>query len=173
MQKSRIFRFAALLSLGVAGFGISSASAATGAFGGPVPERTSGNQTTSVSGVYQVTFNLTVASTLPANSTIVCKAAIVPALRSNGGMNQTAVIPLEIAASAIPVAGGTATCVVEIPFAWTLADKSNGALLSFEVKAVNAAGVLPDLVRSSVQQGIAEPYPAAGSTSSLTFNLTF
>ena len=126
---------------------------------------------TSVSGAYRITFNLTVASTLPANSTLVCKAAITPIVRASDGSLQP--MPLETVATLARISGGTAVCAVEIPFAWTIPDASSGADLSFEIDAVNPNGTAPALWRTSVQQGIPVAYPPSGGAASLTFNLVF
>ncbi len=72
-----------------------------------------------VTGVYAVTFNIDVVSTLAAGTTIFCKAQIAPALQGAEGQSGI-VIPVESAASVATVSGSTANCVVEIPFAWTL-----------------------------------------------------
>jgi hypothetical protein len=135
-----------------------------------LPEHDRGGTPTTASGVYQVTINLTVASALPANSTIVCKAAIVPVVR---GLDEVGSLPFESASSVATVSGGTGSCVVEIPFAWVLRGGSNGVTLNLEEDAVNASGALPVVVRTSVQQGVAAAYPTAGATSSLSYNVTF
>jgi hypothetical protein len=128
---------------------------------------------TAVSGVYSITFNLNIESTLPANSTITCKAQIVPAGANMNSFNfQYAAIPLESASGVASVTGSTATCVVEIPFSWTV-ESTRGVSLSYEVDADNAPGALPAVVRTSTQQGIAESYPSSGGTSAVSFNVTF
>jgi hypothetical protein len=128
---------------------------------------------TAVTGVYSITFNLTIESTLPANSTIVCKAQIVP---GNSALNsfapQSAAVPMESAGGVAQVTGSTATCAVDIPFSWTV-EASRGVALSYEIDAVNATGTLPAVVRTSVQQGIAESYPTSGGMASVSFNVTF
>ena len=172
MPRSKFAFLTSAFAFAAANLGIAAAVAVPASSAVIAPERGPGSQSTSVSGVYQVTLNLTVASTLPANSTVVCKAAIAPALRGNASFSPAA-LPLETAASVAQITGGTATCMVEIPFSWTLSGTSSGAALSFEVDAVNSGGALPAVLRSSVQQGIQEPYPAQGGTSNLIFNLTF
>jgi len=131
-----------------------------------------GGAPTAVSGVYSITFNLSIASTLPANSTIVCKAQITPGIAGFGNYNAQAV-PVESASGVASVSGPTATCSVEIPFAWTVETARGGAALSYEIDAINAAGSLPAVVRTSAQQGVAESYPSPGGTSSVTVNVTF
>ena len=130
--------------------------------------------TTTVSGVYLVTFNVNIASTLPAGATIVCKAQIVPSQGGGGFLNhQLAAVPVETAAGLATVTGSTATCAVEIPFSWTVNGAQSGVSLSYEIDAVSSSGSAPLLVRSSAQQGIGEPFPAAGGSASVSFNVTF
>jgi hypothetical protein len=138
------------------------------AFSAPTTER-KGSGPSTVAGVYSITFNLNIASTLPAGTTIVCKAQIAPNLP---GL-QSGVVPVETAAGVATVTGSTATCLVEIPFSWTLNNAKSGAVLSYEIDAVNASGALPVLLRTSALAGTAEPFPAAGATSDLSFSVTF
>ncbi len=133
-----------------------------------------GNTPTTVTGSYAITFNVNLASALPAGSTLVCKAQIVPG--NNGfqyGGAQLNAQPVESAAAMAVVSGTSATCVVEIPFSWAVLNAQSGAVLSYELDAINVTGSLPVVVRTSVQQGIPEAYPASGSSVALTFTPTF
>lgn len=121
-----------------------------------------------VTGAYSVTYNIDLVSTLPVGTTIVCKTQIAPALQGAEGQSGM-VVPVESAASVATVSGSTATCIVEIPFAWTLSANQTNVLLSYEIQAVNATGTLPLVVRNSVLQGTSEALP---STSRLTFAVT-
>jgi hypothetical protein len=149
------------------------ALAAAAAWAGPGPERPGperkGPTSTTFTGTYSVTFNLTIASTLPSGSTITCKVQILPGV---SGM-ESAAVPVEAAAGVAVVTGTAATCTVEIPFAWTLSNTRGGVSMSYEIDAFNATGTLPNVVRTSAQQGMAESYPASGGTTNLTFNVTF
>jgi hypothetical protein len=148
--------------------------ASASAWSRPVAEHHGSNPTpTAVSGVYSITFNLNIASTLPANSTITCKAQIVPASSSFNGLASQEAAPFESAAGVATVTGSTATCSVDIPFSWSLQSTRRGVALSYQLDAVNAAGSLPAVVRSSVLQNIQESYPASGATSSISFDVTF
>ena len=160
MDRSRIARFllAAMLF-------------STSAFAGPVAEHR--NVAATVSGVYSVNFNLNIQSTLPANSAVVCKVQIAPPAFFSNLNPQAAAAPVETASGVAAVTGSTATCLVEIPFSWTVETMRGGVVLNYEIDAVNASGTLPALVRTSIQQGIAEPYPAPGGASTLNFNVTF
>ena len=145
------------------------ASGAALAAGGPEHR----SNPTTVSGTYSITFNLNIASTLPAGATITCKAQIVPS-QGGGFLNQqAAAVPVETAAGLATLNGSTATCVVEIPFSWTVNGGQGGVLLSYDLDALNSPGAAPAVVRSSVQQGVAEAFPSAGGSASVTFTVTF
>jgi hypothetical protein len=146
------------------------ASAAASAAG--VPELRGSSLT--VSGIYSLTFNLNIASALPAGTTITCRAQIVP---NQGGFDprnqQPAAIPVRIVTGLAALTGSTAICAAEIPFSWTVMSAQGGAVLSYEIDAVSNSGSIPLLVRRSAQQNIGLAFPASGGNSSLRFNLTF
>jgi hypothetical protein len=131
-----------------------------------------GSSPTAVGGTYSITFNLNIESTLPANSTIVCKAQIAPS-SSLASILSAQAAPTESASGIAVVTGSTATCAVEIPFAWSVESTRNGVSLSYEMNALNASGSLPAVVRTSALQGVPESYPGSGETSTLSFNVTF
>lgn len=132
------------------------------------------NSPVAVSGVYSVTFNLSILSTLPARTTMTCKAEIAPGQGGSGlGNPHPAQGPVETAAGLAVVTGPKATCAVKIPFAWTVTGAQGGVVLSYEIDAVSHSGAAPLLVRSSARQGISTPFPAAGGNASLSFNLIF
>jgi hypothetical protein len=112
---------------------------------------------TTVSGVYSVTFNLNIASTLPADTTITCRAQIAPnssdLALSNPGR---AVTP--VAAGQATVSGSQATCAAEIPFSWTLTAANDTVTLSYQIDAVSRSGA----VRSSARQTVRAGLPASG-----------
>lgn len=128
---------------------------------------------TTVSGTYSVVFNLNLLSTLPAGTTITCRARIAP---NPGGLDQGnsqgSAAPVETAAGVALVTGSTATCAAEIPFSWTVESARGGVALSYEIDAFSNAGGAPFLVRSSARQGIGAPFPAAGGSANLSFNVT-
>lgn len=127
-----------------------------------------------VSGVYSVTFNLSIASTLPAGTTITCRAQIAP---NQGGLNllnpQLVAVPVGTAAGLAAVTGSMATCAAEIPFSWTVTSPQGGVMLSYEIDAVSGSGSAPLLVRRSAQQNIGAAFPASGGSARLSLNLTF
>jgi hypothetical protein len=127
-----------------------------------------------VSGVYSVTFNLSILSTLPAKTTITCRAQIVPNQGGPGLGNPHPVPgPVETAAGLAVVTGPKATCAVKIPFAWTVTGSQGGVVLSYEIDAMSHSGAAPLLVRSSARQNISAAFPAAGGNANLSFRLIF
>jgi hypothetical protein len=126
-----------------------------------------------VSGVYSVTFNLSIASTLPAGTTITCRAQIAPYQGLNLLNPQLVAIPVGTAAGLVAVTGSMATCAAEIPFAWTVTSPQGGVMLSYEIDAVSGSGSAPLLVRRSAQQNIGAAFPASGGSARLSLNLTF
>lgn len=144
------------------------ASAAAPAAGAPEGRGSS----TTVSGVYSVTFNLSLASRLPAGSTITCRAQVMP---NQEGLNfphpQLAATPVETVAGLAAVTGSTATCATEIPFAWTVTSGQGGIVLSYDIYAVSNSGTAL-LLRRSVRQSISAAFPASGGSVSLSLNLT-
>jgi len=77
---------------------------------------------TQVSGVYSLTFNVRIASTLPAGTTITCRARIAP---NQGAIDlrnqQIPAIPVGTSTAQVSITGPTATCAEEIPFSWSMA----------------------------------------------------
>jgi hypothetical protein len=133
---------------------------------------------TMVSGVYLVTFHLNILSTLPAGSTITCRARIAPNPAGLDLRNQQPGANILGAAGQTTVTGPTATCAAEIPFAWTLArgqdglaTAQDGMVLSYEIDAVSNSGSVPLLVRRSAGQSVGALLPA--SSDSLSLNLAF
>jgi hypothetical protein len=132
-----------------------------------------GTAPTMVSGVYSVTFNLNLASTLPAGTTITCRAQIVPNQGGPSLLNsQFAAIPVGTARGLAAVTGSTATCMAEIPFSWTQTSAPGGVILSYEIDAVSSSGSARLLVRSSAQQNIGAAFPASGASAGFSINLT-
>lgn len=129
---------------------------------------------TTVNGVYSVTFNLKIASVLPAGSTITCRARIVP---YSGGLDarnsQLSATPVDSAAGLATVTGSTATCTTEIPFSWTLTNEKGGVVLGYKIEAVSNSGTTPFLIRSNTQQSVIADFPASSGNTNLNFNLSF
>ncbi len=127
-----------------------------------------------VGGVFVIHFHLNVASTLPAGSTITCKARIAPdapTLAEAG--RRSAVTPVETATGVALITGSAAECAVEIPFSWTVNDAQSGVTLSYQVEAISVSGPFPLVVRSSAQEGIGLDYPPQGANGGIRFNVTF
>lgn len=129
---------------------------------------------TTLSGVYSLTFNLSIGTQLPAGTTITCRARIVP---NQGGIDLRNQLPpsapVGSATGLARVTGQTAVCAQEIPFSWTLLSARGGVMLSYEIDAVSDSGSIPLLVRSSGQQNVGLEFPAPGGRASLSFNLAF
>jgi hypothetical protein len=117
------------------------------------------------SGVYSVAFNVNLASALPNGSSLLCRAKVIP----NTPFNSFSRTVPPASSGVATINGSTATCWVEIPFAWMLNDGSNGAALSYEIDAVGGSTVL----RASTGQGIGVAYPSAGGSARLNVNVTF
>ena len=134
---------------------------------------------TTISGIYSLTFNVRIASTLPAGTTIICRARIAP---NQAGPNQAGIdlrnqqlpaSPVGTVTRFAAVTGPTVTCTEEIPFSWTVLSARGGVVLSYEIDAVGNAGSVPSLVKSSGPQNLGVNYPAPGGRANLSFNLMF
>jgi hypothetical protein len=129
-----------------------------------------------VSGVYSVAFNVNLSTSMPSGATLVCRARVVPNAPAFANLDRAALPAVSGTAS---INGSTATCWVEIPFAWTLNGGSNdavlypGAALSYEIDEVNVSNSMPTVLRASAAQGIGVAYPAAGGNARLNINVTF
>jgi len=146
------------------------ASAVAGA--APAAETRGGAAPVVFSGLYSITFNLSIAAPLPAGTTITCRARIAPnPARPGLGNPQLAATPTGTGLAT--VTGSTTNCAAEIPFVWTAESARGGVVLSYEIEALGSAGAAPFVVRSSARQGIGAPLPAAGGSASLRFNLAF
>ena len=124
-----------------------------------------------VSGVYLVTFHLKFLSSLPAGSTITCRARITPNPAGLDLRNPQPGANIAAAVGQATVTGPMATCAAEIPFAWTLASGQDGMVLSYEIDAVSNSGPVPIVLRSSAGQSIGATSPVSGD--SLSLNLAF
>jgi hypothetical protein len=150
-----------------------SVSVASIAWAGPPADPRGGPSPVAVNGVYTVTFHVNLGSTVPTGSAVTCRARIAPNLQAFQNFNRGSA-PVESAAAAGTVvasslAGSTANCSVEIPFAWTVAETQNGVALSYEVDAVSGGSP----VAARTQPGVAVPYPPQGSEARLSFSVTF
>jgi hypothetical protein len=124
--------------------------------------------TTTVSGVYSVLFHVRLLTTLPAGSTINCRAWIAPTQRAPYLPDrQTAATP--VAAGVAAVNGQTASCAAKIPFSWTVNGSPAGITLSYEIEAVSRSGVL----QSSARQQLGAAFPAWGGSAQLSLDVAF
>jgi hypothetical protein len=129
-----------------------------------------------VSGVYSVAFNVNLSTSMPSGATLLCRARVVPNAPLFANLDRAALPAVSGMAS---INGSTATCWVEIPFAWTLNGASNGAALypgaalSYEIDEVSASNSPPTVLRTSAAQGIGVAYPATGGSARLNINVNF
>ena len=126
---------------------------------------------TAVSGIYSVTFNLSILSTLPTNSTITCRARIESNQAGRNLRNQPLAAASAQTVGLAAVTGSTAICAAEIPFSWTVANAAGGAVLSYEIDVVSHAGGAPLLLKRHARQGISATLPAPGGSANLRFNV--
>jgi hypothetical protein len=126
---------------------------------------------TAVSGIYSVTFDLNILSTLPADSTITCRARIAPNPAGLNLRNQPLAAASVQTVGLAAVTGSTAICAAEIPFSWTVANAANGVVLSYEIDVVSHAGGAPLLLKSLARQSISAALPAPGGNANLHFNV--
>jgi hypothetical protein len=117
-------------------------------------------------GAYVVVFQVKTPSTVPDGATISCKAQITPRLSSFESLTSKA-DPVESTQGVAKVTGSSATCAVEIPFAFAQKNLRNGADLGYEIDAYTSDG--PAFVRT--QQGIDIAYPRSGATEKLSLNV--
>ncbi len=122
--------------------------------------------TITANGAYVVVFQVKTPSTVPDGATINCKAQITPRLSSLERLTSKAV-PVESAPGVATVAGSSAICAVEMPFAFAQENLRNGADLGYEIDAFTSAG--PAFVRT--QQGIDIAYPGTGATGKIRLNV--
>jgi hypothetical protein len=137
-------------------------ASATGAAAGTLEER---GTSTTVSGVYSVTFNLSILSTLPAGTMITCRAQVSPNQGGPDLRNRQLAARSVAAVGRVAATGPKATCAAEIPFAWTVTGKQVGVVLRYEIEAVSGSGVAPLQVRSSAA------FPASGGSARLSLNV--
>lgn len=124
--------------------------------------------TTAIGGAYFITFNVSLASPLPAGAAVLCKARIEPGPAPFQSFSP-GIAPVRAAQSLATVAGNTANCSVQIPFYWSVGALGSGIDLSYEIQAVGAFGLSP----ASRSSRIRVAYPPAGATASLAIPVRF
>jgi hypothetical protein len=123
------------------------------------------------SGVSFVHFNLSVASTLPSGSIILCRGELVPGSNNfNGGGGGASMTPLAEAASTTELRGSTAECALEIPFSWTGNGGRSNVSVRYEVDALTSPGVPPVVLKRGVEPAIRIVQPPAAGVLRLSFN---
>jgi hypothetical protein len=116
------------------------------------------------SGVSFVHFNLSVASTLPAGSIILCKGELVPAAnRFNGAASRSRLAPLASTTGRTVLRGSTAECALEIPFSWTGNGGQSDLAVRYEIDAIARPGAQPVVLQRGVEPAVRlAPSPTAG-----------
>jgi hypothetical protein len=157
MNRVRTLLFPLLVSLAAA-----AGSAA------PAADQRASSGPAALSGSYNLTFTMRLDAIPQAGSVILCKARIAPNLPGFQNLAH-GMAPAGSATGIATFSGNAALCSVQIPFSWAAGDIQGGVALSYEIDAVSAGGSLPAPVRA--QQGIALPYPAAGTASSVAIRV--
>ncbi len=116
------------------------------------------------SGVFLAHINLSVASTLPAGSIILCKGELVfGSSELNGGNSQPWPAPLAEEAGTTVLRGSTAECALEIPFSWTGNRVPSDVAVCYEIDAISGPGGLPVVLAKGTHPGILiAPSPTRG-----------
>jgi hypothetical protein len=133
-----------------------------------------------ITGKYVLTFTITIASTFPAKSVIVCAADILAA--SINDTTGAGVTYEEIATTDVTLAGTTATCKVTVPYSWAIPAASgsvqNQVSGTYSVTVLDPATTSITLasvegLRSSTGDLlIPTTVPAHGATTSETVDVT-
>lgn len=123
----------------------------------PVPTAAPDAAGTKVSGTYSVTFDITLATSFAKGTPIYCSIS----LTQNSGAEPSSLYQLPIryesAATTAKVSGSTATCVVNLPYSWTVpsgAGVYNSASLSYTVTAQPASTPLYEIYVLGAGAGI-------------------
>jgi hypothetical protein len=124
-------------------------------------------------GTVIVTINIKIASDFRRGTLVHCSAsAIGGELSTDNGLVAGG---LETASGfARYTGGGSATCVLSMPFAWSLPrgiPADTGLVIAFGARAVNGPD-RKEVLRSTFQVDGIAPLPTNGSTSNFTFDLT-
>jgi hypothetical protein len=125
-----------------------------------------------VSGVYSVTFHLSLAHELPAGSTLTCRARMTP-IPGGIDLRNEQLPATPVAAGRASVIGSTATCAAEIPFSWTVTSPPGGVALFYEIDAMSLQGGAPTLFRTSAQRQLSAAFPTVGGSANLSVSLIF
>ena len=121
--------------------------------------------------VFFIQFNVSVGSTLPVGSIILCKAELVPGSNEVGpGETQHRLTSLGAATSATVLRDPTAECALEIPFSWTGDTGRSEIAMHYEIDAIARPGTLPVVLTRGVRSGLRVAEPPAGSFVRLGFN---
>ena len=126
---------------------------------------------TTRTGTIQVTFNITIKSTIPTATPIYCSAGV-------SASDSSYLDSYYESATATAVRNGnTATCKVSIPFQWVMTGTGGGYAVSYDIYAqptnsnVGYILYLSGLRTSSHQPVSAAPFPTNGQTVTYSYNV--
>jgi len=149
---------------GVARFLLASSVLAMSAAAGYAAGTPSSTTPVATAGTYFLNFDVTGMAPVPAGTTLMCRARVLPNLASGKGLN------VSVGEGRGIVYGSKARCAVQIPLLLAPGQAQAGSLLSYEIVAVLPAGAT---VWSVADQGIAVAYPAAGMMVRVDFALRY
>jgi hypothetical protein len=117
---------------------------------------------TATLGTIQVTFDVTVVSSIPTTDDIVCEVTAT--------VNNTSGTFKELASAVATRSGSTATCEVIIPYSWTLTGTSDSMVLSYGLGWPSGASTesITGPLRTSTRPGPTIAVPASGTTTKET-----
>jgi len=140
---------------------------------------------TPVTGKYQITFDVTLKSSFPSGTQILCEVIVdeVTTLSSPTPPYGTFSSFTEIATGTVAASGSSVVCTASIPYSWIIPPAPSGGKAttvvngSYSVSAINLSNTtsLSNALRarsSSSQLGIPSKLPTTGSTTSLTVKAT-
>jgi hypothetical protein len=113
-------------------------------------------------GTIQVTFDVTIVSTIPTTDDIVCEATAT--------VDDTSGVFKEVASAIATRSGSTATCEVSIPYSWTLTGTTDSMTLSYGLGWPSGASTdsITAPLRTSSRPGPSVAVPASGTTTKET-----
>lgn len=132
-----------------------------------------GDSAAALTGLYAVTFNVHLAAPVPAGTSIICTARLLPGSTTLAPSRWAAPSTTAVAA----VSGGRATCSLHIPYlpaapsSWAGTRPGTTAALSYQIGEISASGAALARARSQSVSGIA--LPLSGGNASLTLTVQF
>ncbi len=121
-------------------------------------------------GTVQVTFTITIKSTIPTSTPIYCTTNVVAS--DTGGLDNY----FEFATATALRTGNTATCKASIPFQWVMSAAGGGYSVQYDIYAQSTTSLSGMLSTSALRETsrlaiLAAPFPANGQTASYSYNI--